>query len=239
MVQVRCRSGCALNPFLEVHNLSFAYPEAKAPLFSNVNFALHKGEVVAILGLSGSGKSTFAFCLCGIIPHLVSGALQGEVLLEGKSVAKLALSRIAQRIGIVFQDPDTQLFFPQVGDEIAFGPENLCLPPAEIRSRIGKYLDEVGMAGCEYAVPHDLSGGQKQLVALASTLSLEPQVVILDEVTSQLDSDGKRRVLGMISELKKDGRGVVIITHDLSTLEVADRVLVMRQGGIEQFGGEW
>lgn len=223
---------------LEVRNLNFQYAGKKYKILQDINLQVHKGEVLAIVGLSGSGKSTLCYCMCGIIPHVFQGTVEGEVLLFGKSVKNMELAAVATKVGIVFQDPDAQLFSPTVEDEIAFGPENLCLDREEIGERIFEAIQDVSMEKHRYSNPHYLSGGQKQLIALASVLSLEPEVLVFDESMAQIDVEGKKLIKEKIRQLKKDGKTIIMIEHDFENLDIADRIMVLKKGELEVFQGE-
>lgn len=218
---------------VEIKNLTFRYQGGKKILLDNINLKVDCGQVLAIVGLSGSGKTTLCYCISGIIPHIYSGKMEGKVLLQGRPTTELTIPGIATRLGIVFQNPETQLFFPVVEDEIAFGPENLCLDREEIGKRIDKVLKLTGMADKRYENPQYLSGGQKQLIALASVLSLEPQILIFDEVMSQIDRKGRLAIKEMILALKKKGKTVITVEHDYENLDIADRIMVLEKGRLE------
>ncbi|MFO8060789.1 MAG: ABC transporter ATP-binding protein [Bacillota bacterium] len=218
-------------------NLGFSFPGEDDPLFAGIDLEVRRGEVVAVVGLSGSGKTTLCYCLSGIIPLIREGRMAGRVTLNGTCTRDMSLPQVATTLGIVFQNPDTQLFFPVVADEIAFGPENLCLPPEEIEERIGLVLQKVGMERFRHRNPHQLSGGQKQLIALAAVLSLDPEILILDEVMSQLDAEGRGRIRQLIGMLRDEGRAVVMVEHNPDNLDVADRVMLLRGGRLTAIGG--
>ncbi len=220
-------------------DLGFSFPGRAEPLFAGINLEVRGGEVVAIVGLSGSGKTTLCYCLSGIIPLIREGTMTGQVLLKGVPTRELTLPQVATRLGIVFQNPDTQLFFPVVADEVAFGPENLCLPPDEIEERIGRVLEKVGMEGFGARNPHQLSGGQKQRIALAAVLSLDPEILIFDEALSQLDQEGRGRIKDVIIALKREGRAVVMVEHNPDNLDVADRVMLLKDGKLTAIGGDF
>jgi energy-coupling factor transport system ATP-binding protein len=222
---------------VEINNLHFTYPESKSSVLNGIKLRINKGEVFTIVGLSGSGKSTLCYCVCGIIPHVFDGEMQGEVLIFGNSTKNMKLPAISTNVGIVFQDPDTQLFSPTAEDEIAFGPENLCVERNEIGQRISKNLGLVAMEKNRYANPENLSGGEKQLIALASTLSLNPQIIIFDEVMSQIDDAGKLRIKKAIKDLKIAGKTIIMIEHDLENLNMADRVMSLKNGILSSFVG--
>ncbi|SNS04004.1 energy-coupling factor transport system ATP-binding protein [Anaerovirgula multivorans] len=222
---------------IEVKNLSYQYSGRKEKVLREIDLQVNRGEVLGIVGLSGNGKSTLCYCICGIIPHIFKGRLEGEVLLFGKPVKTMDLTTVATQVGIVFQDPDTQLFSPTVEDEIAFGPENLCLDREEIGERIFDAIKVVGMEKHRHDNPHYLSGGQKQLIALASILSLKPQILIFDETMAQIDLAGKKLIKEKIRQLKKDGKTIIMIEHDFENLDVADRIMVLKDGRLGSFQG--
>ena len=223
---------------IEVKNLSFQYAKDARKILHNLELTVATGEIVAIVGLSGIGKSTLCYCLSGIIPHVYGGVMEGQVYLNGRDTRDLTLPQIATTLGIVFQNPDNQLFSFTVEDEVAFGPENLCLPPEEIEHRITDALKKVGMSEFRHANPQQLSGGQRQLIALASVLSLQPEILIFDEAMSQIDRDGRKLILDMMLKLKAEGRTIVMIEHDFANLAVADRVLVLKGGHLAPFAGK-
>ncbi len=224
-----------MSEVLAVRNLSFAYPGAEY-LFERVNFDLHPGEILGVIGPSGCGKSTLALALCGIIPHSVEGNMQGDVLLLGENTRNLTVPQIATGAGIVFQDPETQLFLPQIRHELAFGPENLCLP----RKEIARVIDEIAsMTVMEHLLadnPNEISGGQRQLVALSAVLCMDPALLVLDEIASQLDEESTARILEVIGQLRDKGKAIVMIDHNLARLHLADRILVMGNGRIHALG---
>lgn len=220
-----------------VNDLSFRYQGSKKEILTGINITVNQGEILAIVGLSGSGKSTLCYCISGIIPHIYQGELSGEVLLKGSSTRSLSLPRIATQLGIVFQNPETQLFFPIVEDEVAFGPENLCLAREEIGQRLAQVLELTGMERQRYSNPQHLSGGQKQLIALSSVLSLQPDILVFDEVMAQLDPAGKELIKNMILNLKEQGKTVIMIDHDCDNLVIADKVKILKQGRLLDFDG--
>lgn len=218
---------------LMTKNLSFSYP-GKEPLFRDICIDINEGEALAINGPSGCGKSTLLYCMCGIIPRTFKGTLKGDIFICGKHISDIPRCEMAALLGIVFQNPECQLFCDTVEDEIAFGPENLCLSKEEIGSRIDEALQTVGMERYRYTHPEKLSGGQKQLVAIASVLALRPRILLFDEVMSQIDSAGKELVLDCINRLKRDGHTFVMVDHDSSNLSAADRILnLLPLGGVE------
>lgn len=220
---------------LQARSLSFAYDET--PLFSGVSFALAEGEWVSVTGPSGSGKSTLCLLASGVIPRSLDvGKVRGEVLLFGENVADLPLAKTASRLGLVLQEPDSQLFSPLVEDEIAFGPENLCLPRDEIGERIERALRLTGMNAKRMADTDALSGGQKQLIALAAVLAMEPRVLILDEAFAMLDEAAEEQMLQVLRCLKAQGTAILTVEHEPRRLAAADRILRLDAGRLEEVG---
>lgn len=227
-----------MNPVLAVRELTVTWPGG-ATVLDGISLSLAPGEMVGIVGPSGCGKSTLCLTLAGIIPRQLAATVAGEIRFLGRNLMELSLPEIASELGIVFQDPETQLFLPRVLNELAFGPENLCLPPPEIRARIEAVAGETGCRELLEANPNELSGGQQQIVALAAVLALEPKLLILDEVTAQLDPDCCRRIQAIIASLRRRGVAVLMVEHDLQQLLQADRILALRKGRLEAAAGEW
>ncbi len=219
--------------------LGFRFRPGAPPLFDEVDLALQPGQVTAIIGPSGSGKTTLCHCLSGIIPLLRGGETWGSVTIKGKPVDQMRIPEIARNLGMVSQDPEAGLFFPVVEDEVAFGPENLCLEPPVIRARIDEALGNVGITDLRLRNPHRLSGGEKQLVATASVLSLHPEILILDEALSQLDGRGRWMMERLILRLRATGKAILMVTHDPNHLDVADHTFILSNGRLSPFHGDW
>ncbi len=210
---------------IRVKNLSFAY-ENGTPVLNELNLEIGESEYVALIGPNGCGKTT-------LIRHfnalLIPSA--GEVQIDNLSTnTPKNLLEIRRRVGMVFQNPDNQIVGMSVEEDVAFGPGNLGLPSAEVRRRVDQALKMVGLTGLESRPPHTLSGGQKQLLALAGLLAMEPKVIVLDEPTSALDPEAKKVVLNLLKKLKRQGIGIIQITHSMDEAAMADRVLVMDKG---------
>lgn len=208
---------------LEARSLSYSYTQGPR-LLHNVNMHVDAGECVALTGPSGCGKSTLCHILSGIIPRSIRGNVEGDVLLTGIPVQDMSLCEIVKSLGIVFQNPDSQLFFPTVEDEIAFGPENLCIGYEDMERRITESLNMVNMQDYRLHNSNTLSGGQKQLIALAAVLALEPSVLLLDEALSQLDTASTVQIKNVICALKAAGKAVLMVEHDPDNLDIADRM---------------
>ncbi len=211
-------------PALEVRGVTFAYPDGHQALFG-VDLSIGEGERVALLGPNGAGKTTLVLHLNGILD---GGA--GEVRVAGIPVTKPNLHEIRQRVGIVFQDPDDQLFMPTVHDDVAFGPANFGVRGAELETRVDEALTAVGMEAFGSRAPHHLSFGQRRRVAAATVLAMHPSILVLDEPSSNLDPMARREFADIVKGL---GLTTLMVTHDLPyALELCPRALVMNDGRI-------
>jgi len=222
---------------IEVQNVSFVYPhnneEENVIALDGIDFHINKGEFVGIIGHNGSGKSTLAKLFNAII-----FPTQGNVLVNGFNTKDQEhLWDIRQTAGMVFQNPDNQLVATIVEEDVAFGPENLGVPPQEIRERVNRALATVEMKAYAHQKPHQLSGGQKQRIAIAGILAMEPECIIFDEPTAMLDPSGRREVMGTIKKLNQDKHMTVIhITHFMNEIIDADRIIVLDKGKIVMEG---
>ena len=226
-----------MNPIIEVNDLRFKYSIDSPYVLDSINMEIEKDAITAIAGLSGCGKSTLAFALGGAIPKSLPGIMEGNILLEGKNINELSLPTLAKKIGMVFQEVDNQLFLPTVEAEIAFAPENLCLSYDEIDKIINQILKDLKIEHLRYKNPSSLSGGEKHLVAMASVLSMNPDIIILDEVMSSLDKKNKDLIADTIELLQKSGKTIILIDHDIENLMMADYIYLMKDGKIETIVG--
>ncbi|WPB91324.1 energy-coupling factor ABC transporter ATP-binding protein [Streptomyces malaysiensis] len=216
-------------PSLQVSGLAYAYPDGHQALFG-VDLTVARGERVALLGPNGAGKTTLVLHLNGI---LTAGA--GTVTVAGLPVAKAHLAEIRRRVGIVFQDPDDQLFMPTVREDVAFGPAAGGLRGAELEDRVRRALERVGMAEFADRPPHHLSFGQRRRVAVATVLAMEPEILVLDEPSSNLDPASRRELADILRSLEVT---VLMVTHDLPyALELCPRSVVLSGGVIAADGG--
>jgi len=217
---------------VEVQGLRFRYLGAREFALRGIDLKVEKGELVALVGASGCGKSTLLRCLNGLIPHLYRGEYSGRVLLDGLEVGRTPPALLAQKAGLVFQDPEHQLFRFTVERDIAFGPENLGLSHEEVERRVREALHELGIEGLAKRSPYELSDGQRQLVALAGILAMRPKLVLLDEPTSMLSPYAALKLLSLIASLRKsDGIAFIVVEHRLELLSAfADRLIVMQDG---------
>ena len=221
------------DPIIKIEHVSYTYAEAKQPALRDVDLEIARGSFTAVLGHNGSGKSTLAKTLNGILVPT-----EGRVLVEGMDTADEAkLLDIRRTVGMVFQNPDNQIVASVVEDDVAFAPENLGVPPQEIRRRVDDALRAVGMYEFRLHAPHLLSGGQKQRIAIAGVLAMQPDCIVLDEPTAMLDPVGRREVLATVEALRREkGMTVVLITHHMSECVDADRVIVMSGGAVKLDG---
>lgn len=224
-----------MDKIIELKNVSFVYDtqEEQKPALRNVSLDVRRGEFLAVIGHNGSGKSTLAKLLNAILLPT-----EGKVLVEGMDTSDEELVyEIRRRVGMVFQNPDNQIVATIVEDDVAFGPENLGVPPAEIRQRVDDALRAVGMYEFRGAEPHKLSGGQKQRVAVAGVIAMRTDCIIFDESTAMIDPRGRREVLETAQRLCREmGITVVMITHFMEEAVQADRVVVLDGGRVAAEG---
>ena len=216
--------------FKQVH---YTYPGDELESLCGVDLEIEQGEFVAVLGHNGSGKSTLAKHMNAIlVPD------EGKVVIDGiDSSAEDDVFEIRRRVGMVFQNPDNQIVANVVEDDVAFAPENLGVPSAEIRERVDAALKQVGMYEYRTHAPHLLSGGQKQRVAIAGVIAMQPKIIVLDEPTAMLDPQGREEVLSTVTKLcREKGMTVVLITHHMDECVGADKLVIMSNGYIKAVG---
>lgn len=220
---------------LSTENLSFTYPDGTQAL-KNINIKIEKGEKVAIIGPNGAGKSTLFSHFNGL-----TEPTSGCVKIEDKPISfeKDELLKVRQKVGIVFQDPNDQLFAPTVKEDIAFGPMNLGLSYDEVEKRVEDALKMVGMENYEDKTPHHLSGGQQKRIAIAGIIAMKPELMILDEPTAGLDPDGVEKVLNIMNQLNEEGMTLIISSHDIDMInKYADKIFVLYNGEIIESGNK-
>ena len=221
-----------MEPIIKIENLIFEYrKEEETPpvrAIDNVSLTIEKGSFTAVLGKNGSGKSTLAKNLNGLLIPT-----EGVIYVNGYDTADdNHIWDVRQSAGMVFQNPDNQLVSAIVEDDVAFGPENLGIDPAEIRHRVDKALEDVNMGPFRGKSPHMLSGGQKQRIAIAGVVAMKPSCIIFDEPTAMLDPKGRNEIMSIIKELHGEGITVILITHFMEEAAAADRVVIMDEGRI-------
>ncbi len=212
---------------IEVNDLRFRYPDGSEAL-RGISFAIEENECVGLIGPNGAGKSTLLLHLNGILPEQLDGA--ASVSIFGEPLTAAAVSKVRRAVGLVFQDPDDQLFCPTVFEDVAFGPQQSGLDKPKVAERVRISLAQVGLNGFEKRSPHHLSGGEKRRVCLAGVLAYEPRVLVLDEPTCDLDPRGKRECKAL---LRKIPATKIIASHDLElVVELCSRVIILDQGRV-------
>jgi energy-coupling factor transporter ATPase len=224
---------------IETKNLAYTYPGASRPSISDISIKVEKGEFVLITGPSGCGKTTLCRCFNGLIPHFYQGELKGEILVAEMDVTKHQTHEMAKHVGLVFQNPENQLFALSVEKDVAFGLENLGFPREEIRKRVDWALNLAEIYDLRERSPHEVSGGQQQRVAIAAVLAMQPEIIVLDEPTSFLDPLSAEKIFDVIYELnQKIGITVVLVEHRLDlTAKYADHIVIMDEGRV-RFDGK-
>jgi len=219
---------------IETENLTYTYPSGAKPSIRDVSVKIDKGEFVLITGPSGCGKTTLCRCFNGLIPHFYQGELKGEITVAGLRIAEQPIYEMAKHVGLVFQNPENQLFALSVEKDVAFGLENLGVPREEMRKRVDWALNLTGICDLRERAPHELSGGQQQRVAIASVLAMQPEIIVLDEPTSFLDPLGAKKIFEVIYDLnRKLGITVVLVEHRLDlTARYANHIAIMDDGKI-------
>jgi energy-coupling factor transporter ATP-binding protein EcfA2 len=225
-----------LKPVVDIEGLSFTYSGSAVPALEGINLQVYPGQFITITGPSGCGKSTLALCLAGFIPHAYGGRMEGVVRIQGKNTRDYPAGGLSGIVGLVQQDPEAQLCTLTVNDEVAFGPENLCIPSEEIQERVYSALQAVGALSLKDRKVHTLSGGEKQRVAIASVLAMNPSLLILDEPTANLDPSCAREVLDTLRRLKEQQEiSIIVIEHRLERLlPISDRLLLMQEGKLAE-----
>jgi len=225
------------DPVISIRDLQFRYRGQKVPALDGVNLEVQQGEFLVIMGPSEAGKSTLAATINGLIPHFYHGKLKGDVVVMGRNTRDHTVAQMAEIVGMVFQDFEAQLFSTSVELEVAFGPENFAVEWEEIKRRVDENLEYVRLSEFRRRPPSTLSGGQKQILAIASELALKPKVLVMDEPTTDLDPISKMGVFEITHRLcKRDDLTLVVIEHETEEALYADRIAFIRQGKLEKIG---
>ena len=219
--------------YFKLKDVSYKYPLEDREILKNINLDIKKGEFWAVIGKNGSGKTTLCNVLRRFIPDFYKGELKGKITLEGKELKDYSTKEIVQKVGFVFQNPFTQISGVKetVFEEIAFGLENLALDAEYIRKRVEETLKLLRIEELRDKNPYELSGGQGQKVALASIIAMDPEIMVIDEPTSQLDPKGTEEIFEIIDILKKEGKTIILVEHKLELIaEYAEKVMVLDEG---------
>jgi energy-coupling factor transport system ATP-binding protein len=221
-----------------VEGLKYRYPLTKELALKDISFEVEKGEFIGIIGRNLAGKSTLCQALVGLVPHFYHGAYGGRVMIDGIEVGKAEISELVSKVGIVFQNPFTQVTGSKLSvyEEIAFGLENMGISRDEMRQRIDYSLELLDIYRFRDRNPFELSGGQMQRMAIASIIAMKPEVIVLDEPTSQLDPQGSEEVFKAIQSLSKEGMTIILVEHKIEKIaRYSDRVMLLNEGGVVDF----
>jgi len=223
---------------IEINNLTYTYPGISKPSIHDVSIKIEKGEFVLITGPSGCGKTTLCRCFNGLVPHFYQGEIKGEIAVAGLNTLDHHTYEIAKHVGLVFQNPENQLFALSIEKDVAFGLENVGISREEMRKKVDWALHQTGIYDIRERSPHEISGGQQQRVAIASVLAMEPDIIVLDEPTSFLDPLSAEKIFEVIYKLNKEqGITVVLVEHRLDlTAKYTNHLIVMDQGTIRLEG---
>jgi energy-coupling factor transporter ATPase len=219
---------------IETQDLTYTYPGSTKPSISKVSIKIEKGQFTLITGPSGCGKTTLCRCFNGLIPHFYQGEIEGDVSAAGLKIKEHPIHELAKHVGLVFQNPENQLFALSVEKDVAFGLENLGIPRDEMRKKVEWALKLTDIYELRERAPHELSGGQQQRVAIASVLAMQPEVIILDEPTSFLDPLSAKKIFEVIHDLNRNlGITVVLVEHRLDlTAGYSDHIIIMDEGKV-------
>lgn len=219
---------------IEINHLSFSYRGSKTKVLDDITLSLPRGSFIGLVGPSGCGKTTLARCLNGLIPHFYPGEMTGNVIVNEWNTSDYAAYELAQKVGLVFQNPENQLVAPNVEREIAFGPENLGVPRQEIRRRVEDLIRNIRLEEIRDKAPFELSGGEQQRVAIAATLALQPEVLVLDEPTSNLDPLSAFELLQLLNRLNRETLlTIILIEHRLELVApLAQELVVLNEGRV-------
>jgi len=222
---------------IEIDELRYKYPVSKEFVLKGVNLRVEPGEFLGVLGPTGAGKTTLCMCLNGLIPHYKQGELRGEIKIMEKDTLTQNVAELALHVGVVFQDPESQLITSSVEDEIAFSLLNRGLDRTKVKKIVNETLETLGIAHLKERIPQTCSGGEKQRIAIGATIALQPEIVVFDEATSDLDNDAVGGVFGLAEQLNRDGKTIVFVTHEVEHLvEHATRIIILADGKIHLDG---
>lgn len=219
-------------PLISIRDLSFSYPSSRAPVLDHINLEVFEGEWISIMGPTGAGKSTLSLCLNGLIPNMQAGKLEGTVVICDEDTSKVSIPYLSSKVGVIFQDFDTQLLASRAELEIAFGMENFCIKRDTMKERVHELLQRFDLFKYANRHPAELSGGERQRLAIASVLALSPRVLVLDEPTTDLDPLNKEKLFSIVKEMCGDGLTIIWIDHEPELAFGSNRFIVMAKGKI-------
>ncbi|WP_066250423.1 energy-coupling factor ABC transporter ATP-binding protein [Neobacillus drentensis] len=225
--------------YIELKGISYKYPVGDEKVLKDISLSLEKGKVYALIGANGAGKTTICNLIRGFIPHFFKGDLDGEMLIEGRDIREWEMGDLAQKMGYIFQNPFTQISGTKdtVFEEIAFGLENLRVEVPVIKERVAEIIKLFGLESLQEKNPQQLSGGQRQRVSLASIMVMDPEILIIDEPTSQLDPQATEEVFKIINIMKQRGKTIILVEHKIELIaEYADRVILVEDGKVAMKG---
>jgi energy-coupling factor transporter ATP-binding protein EcfA2 len=223
----------SLGALVEFADFSFKYLGSDSLALRKINLSIEPGEYILVTGPSGCGKTTLCRAINGLVPQFHRGYIAGHVYVDGKDTRDSRVAELAPIAGLMFQNPANQLVTLNVAKEIAFGPENLGIPPSIIRERVESLIKSLGLEHLREKHPHEMSGGQQQMVAMAATLSLQPRILVADEPTSNLDPKSAEKLLRVLAELNRNGMTILLVEHRLDLVSRdASRILLMDKGCI-------
>lgn len=228
-----------MGTIIEFKNVTYTYPLTEEPAIKNMSFKIEEGKFYGVMGENGAGKTTLCLLVRGFAPDFYKGTLQGEVLVDGKPTTQYGQGELALKFGYVFQNPFNQISGVKdtVFEEVAFGLENFGVAPDEIEQRVTDVMKLTDITDIALKNPFELSGGQQQRVALASTIVLKPDILVIDEPTSQLDPEGTESVFKIIRMMKEEKKTIILVEHKVDLLaEYADEILVLGDGGLMRSG---
>lgn len=223
---------------IETKNLTYTYPGASKPSIDDVSIKVEKGEFVLITGPSGCGKTTLCRCFNGLVPHFYQGEIKGEITVAGINTLDHHTYEMAKHVGLVFQNPENQLFALSIEKDVAFGLENMGTAREVIRKKVDLALNQTGIYDIKERSPHEISGGQQQRVAIAAVIAMSPEIIVLDEPTSFLDPLSAEKIFDVIYRLNKEqGITVILVEHRLDlTAKYTDHLIVMDRGTVRLEG---
>jgi len=221
---------------IRLDHVSFTYADGAVPALRDISLEVQQGEMIVILGASGAGKSTLVKCFNRVIPAFQPGHFSGAIHLFGRRLLTEKVGELAGTIGMVFQDFEAQVFSTTVRDEVVFGMEQIGIAPAEMQRRLSEVLAQVGLAGFESRDPATLSGGEKQRLAIAAILALQPRLLVLDEPTTDLDPQGRQEIFALLRQMRTQGHTLVVVEHEIAAATEADRLVVLANGQIVAMG---